>query len=154
MFGGMNGGGGMDFGGADEEEKMDFNESKPSTTPSSSTASSAPKPEPQPDPKSQLNENQRKAEEEKELGNNAYKKKDFEDALVHYEKAAEHDPTNITYLTNKAAVYFEQNALEKCIEVCEKAIEIGRENKAEYTLISKFEFFYYHVVFSPHPSSL
>jgi tetratricopeptide (TPR) repeat protein len=27
---------------------------------------------------------------------------DFEKAISHYEKAAEHDPTNITYLTNKA----------------------------------------------------
>lgn len=43
-----------------------------------------------------------KAENEKEQGNEAYKKKDFETALKHYEKAIEHDPTNITYLTNKS----------------------------------------------------
>lgn len=45
-----------------------------------------------------------KAEKEKELGNEAYKKKDFEAALKHYEKAAELDPTNITYLTNKSGL--------------------------------------------------
>ena len=45
-----------------------------------------------------------KAEKEKELGNEAYKKKDFEAALKHYDKAAELDPANITYLTNKSGL--------------------------------------------------
>lgn len=39
---------------------------------------------------------------EKELGNNAYKNKDFESALKHYEEAIKHDPTNMTYLSNQA----------------------------------------------------
>ena len=39
---------------------------------------------------------------EKELGNQAYKKRDFETALAHYDKAYELDNTNITFLTNKA----------------------------------------------------
>lgn len=40
--------------------------------------------------------------EEKELGNAAYKRKDFETALEHYRKAIELDPTNASFLTNKA----------------------------------------------------
>ena len=40
--------------------------------------------------------------QEKEKGNAAYKKKDFETALAHYDKAFELDPTNVTFLTNKA----------------------------------------------------
>ena len=40
--------------------------------------------------------------EEKEKGNAAYKKREFETALQHYDKAIELDPTNITFLTNKA----------------------------------------------------
>jgi len=39
---------------------------------------------------------------EKELGNAAYKKKDFDEALQHYDKALELDPENITFMTNKA----------------------------------------------------
>ena len=40
--------------------------------------------------------------EEKELGNAAYKKRDFETALAHYAKAIELDPTNASFLTNRA----------------------------------------------------
>lgn len=39
---------------------------------------------------------------EKELGNQAYKQRQFEEALTHYDKAWELDNTNITFLTNKA----------------------------------------------------
>ena len=43
--------------------------------------------------------------EEKEKGNAAYKKKEFDVALQHYDRALELDPTNITFLTNKAGGY-------------------------------------------------
>lgn len=74
----------------------------------------------------ELPENKMNAKKEKELGNEAYKKKDFENALVHYNKAVEHDSTDITFYNNIAAVYFEQKEFKKCIEQCEKAIEIGK----------------------------
>jgi stress-induced-phosphoprotein 1 len=84
-----------------------------------------------------LTSQQAQAEAEKEKGNEAYKKKDFETAINHYNKAIEIDPVNMTYYTNRAAVYFEQKRWEDCIKECEKAIEIGRENKADYKLIAK-----------------
>ena len=75
--------------------------------------------------------------EEKQKGNEAYKKKDFTTAHLHYDKAIELNPTEITFRNNKAAVYFEQKDYDKCIEVLEEAITIGRENRADYTLIAK-----------------
>ena len=44
------------------------------------------------------------AMKEKEAGNAAYKKKDFETALSHYSKAIELDPTDMTFLNNKAGM--------------------------------------------------
>jgi len=77
------------------------------------------------------------AKREKDLGNAAYKKKDFTTALAHYNKAIEHDPTDITFYTNIAAVHFECKDFRQCIADCEKAIEVGRENRADYKLIAK-----------------
>lgn len=45
------------------------------------------------------------ATREKEKGNAAYKKKDFVTALAHYDIAIELDPTNFTFVTNKAGTY-------------------------------------------------
>ncbi|CAF1360246.1 unnamed protein product [Adineta steineri] len=84
-----------------------------------------------------LTAEQNQAEAEKEKGNEAYKKKDFETALNHYNKANELDPVNMTYYTNRAAVYFEQKRWDDCLKECEKAIEVGRENKADYKIIAK-----------------
>ncbi|KRX89144.1 Stress-induced-phosphoprotein 1, partial [Trichinella pseudospiralis] len=97
--------------------------------------SSSPK-EPSPPPK-ETTPAQDKAMEEKNLGNAAYKQRNFEAAHEHYDKAIELDPNNITLLNNKAAVYFEEGNYEKCIEFCKKAVDIGRENRADYSLIGK-----------------
>ncbi|GAA5804232.1 hypothetical protein EDC94DRAFT_641856 [Helicostylum pulchrum] len=82
-------------------------------------------------------DNKQLALAEKELGNQAYKKREFETALSHYDKAYELDNTNITFLTNKAAVLFEQERFEDCIKVCEDAVEHGRELRCDYKLIAR-----------------
>nr|ARR97165.1 stress-induced-phosphoprotein 1-like [Haliotis discus discus] len=84
-----------------------------------------------------LSSNQKQALVEKDEGNAAYKKKDFAAALEHYQKAADLDPTNITILTNRAAVYYEQGNYDQCIEECKTAIDTGREHRADYKLIAK-----------------
>lgn len=102
-----------------------------------------PKPKPQPKPQKKeeeednLTPEKRKALEEKKLGNDAYKKRCFEEALQHYNKAVELDSTEIVYLLNIAAVYFEQKEYDRCIAQCERAIETGRENRADFKLIAK-----------------
>ncbi|XP_059055455.1 stress-induced-phosphoprotein 1 [Achroia grisella] len=101
-------------------------------------ATPPPNTEEPPKPKyEELPENRRLALQEKDKGNEFYKKKEFENALQHYTKAIEHDSNDITFYTNIAAVYFEQKEYEKCIKECEKAIEIGRENRADFKLIAK-----------------
>ncbi|XP_023337984.1 stress-induced-phosphoprotein 1 [Eurytemora carolleeae] len=74
---------------------------------------------------------------EKELGNQAYKKKDFQTAIKHYTKAIELDNTELTFHNNLAAVYFEMKEYDKTIKECETAIEVGRENRADFKLIAK-----------------
>ena len=144
MFGGMGGGGaggasaaargGMPF----EDEEMDDDEDKsevkkPATTESKEQQQKREEAE----ARAHLSESQRQAEAAKDSGNEAYKKKDFETAIAHYDRAFELDSTNCTYLTNKAAALYEQNKLDECVALCERAIEVGRENKADYTLIAK-----------------
>lgn len=72
-----------------------------------------PEPEPEPEPMELTEEEREKkerkeeAKKEKEQGNAAYKKKEFEKAIEHYSKAMELDDEDISYLTNRAAVYLE-----------------------------------------------
>lgn len=117
---------GLDLVGMDEEEE-------PTPPPPPKPKETAPPPPKEED----LPENKRLALKEKELGNAAYKQKDFAAALKHYEEAWKHDPTNMTYLSNQAAVFFEKGEFEKCREFCEKAIEVGRENREDYRQIAK-----------------
>ncbi|KAI0921989.1 hypothetical protein AcW1_004179 [Taiwanofungus camphoratus] len=79
----------------------------------------------------------KEAEAEKKLGSDAYKARHFAAAATHFEKAWETWPKDITFLTNLAAVYFEQAEFDKCIETCEKAVDEGRSLRADYKLVAK-----------------
>lgn len=43
---------------------------------------------------------------------------------------------NIT-ISSLPAVFFEQQNYQDCIATCEKAVEVGRENRADFKLIAK-----------------
>jgi len=89
------------------------------------------------EPEVQMSTNQVEALAAKELGNKAYKAKDFTTAHTHYDRAIELEPTNIVFYTNKSAVLYEEGRYDECLELCERAVEIGRENRADYHLIAK-----------------
>jgi len=81
--------------------------------------------------------NHEEAQKFKAEGNKAYVKRQFAQATEAYNKAIELEPTEITYYTNLAAVHFETKDYAKAVAICEKAIDIGRENRADFKLIAK-----------------
>ncbi|KAL3498686.1 hypothetical protein ACH5RR_041418 [Cinchona calisaya] len=100
-------------------------------------------PEPEPEPmevsaeEREVKERKAQAQKEKESGNAAYKKKDFETAIQHYTKAFELDDEDISFLTNRAAVYLEMGKYEDCIKNCDKAVERGRELRSDFKMIAR-----------------
>lgn len=74
---------------------------------------------------------------EKAKGNALYVKRQFDEAIPHYQKAWELNPKDITYLNNLAACYFEKGDYQEAIKQCEKAVEEGRNLRADYKLVAK-----------------
>jgi stress-induced-phosphoprotein 1 len=72
------------------------------------------------------------AKAKKEEGNALYKDKKFAEALAAYDEALALDPTNMTYLSNKAAVFFTQKKYTECVEACVAAAELGKEHRAAF----------------------
>ncbi|EAU38572.1 conserved hypothetical protein [Aspergillus terreus NIH2624] len=100
----------------------------------------APEPEPEPEPEDEEAVAKKKAKEagdaEKKIGNDFYKKKQFDEAIEHYTKAWELNK-DVTYLNNIGAAKFEKGDLQGAIETCQKAVEEGRELRADFKTIAK-----------------
>lgn len=79
------------------------------------------------------------ADEEKTKGNAAYKARNFDEAITHYQKAWELYK-DITYLNNLSAAYFEKGDYEKSVEEAQKAVDEGREIRADFKLIAKYTY--------------
>jgi stress-induced-phosphoprotein 1 len=60
----------------------------------------------------------RAAEDAKTRGNNYYKQKQFPEAIACYEEAIEKDPSNMSYISNLAAVRLELKEYDACIDLC------------------------------------
>ncbi|GAA6009841.1 hypothetical protein JCM10207_002128 [Rhodosporidiobolus poonsookiae] len=77
------------------------------------------------------------ADQLKTEANALYKERKFDDAEAKYKQAWDTYPKDITYLNNLAAVYFEKGEYQKAIETCEKAVEEGRDLRADFKLLAK-----------------
>ena len=137
-MGGAPGEGAPDFGGVKEtEEDVVMPDARPSSAKPAEPAK-APEPEPEPEDEEAVAAQRAKgeAENEKKLGTENYKKRQFDTAIEHYDKAwGLHK--DITYLTNKSAAQFEKGDYEGAVAACKQAIEEGREVRADFKIIAK-----------------
>lgn len=129
-----------------EEAKADATSSSSSATPPSEPkpAAEAPKKEETPaaptpmEEDDNLTDDQKAAIKAKEKGNTLYKSKKFDDALAAYEEAITLDPTNMTFVSNKAAVYFTTKKYDECIETCKRLSKLVRRIKHRLRIVQRF----------------
>ena len=143
FMGGKGGDGPMpDLNGSKEaEEDMPMPDARPaSSKPAEPKKAPVPEPEPAPEPEDEeavaAKKAKEEAEAEKKVGTENYKKRNFDIAIQHYEKAWELHK-DITYMTNKSAAQFEKGDFEAAIESCRVAIQEGREVMADFKVIAK-----------------
>jgi len=129
--------------GQSPESSEEPSPSTPSTTTRTPPPPTKKEPEPEPEPMEEdvsmltpeelkKREAEMAAKKKKEEGNELYKKKEFEKALAAYDEAIALDPTSMTFVSNKAAVYFTQKKWDECIDASIAAIEVGKANKAPF----------------------
>jgi len=134
---------GIDMQGFSRPEGSDEMPPEVGREPSSATPTppppSKPKAESIPEAKMEpeVDPEQKEADQQKQLGSAAYRQRDFPEAERAFSKAWELWPKDITYLTNLSAVLFEKGDYDRCIEVCQQAIDEGRSLRADYKLIAK-----------------
>lgn len=110
----------------------------PDLKPAPAERATAPEPEAEPETEEDKASREAKtqADEEKRLGTEAYKKRDFDPAIAHYQKAWELHK-DIAYLTNLSAAQFEKGDYQAAIEACQKAIEHGKEVMSNFKIMAK-----------------
>ncbi|GAA5941990.1 tetratricopeptide repeat protein [Sporobolomyces koalae] len=86
----------------------------------------------EPKPDSELTESERvaKAIDQKDLGNSAYKKGDYPTATRYYTHAIELDPTNSSYLLNRAAAKMGSGSYSSALEDCLSVQAIQGKDKS------------------------
>ncbi|KAI9814696.1 MAG: Hsp90 cochaperone [Thelocarpon impressellum] len=128
-------------GSKEPEDDVPMPDARPSSAnPSQPPKVAEPEPEPEPEPEDEEAIAKKKAKEEaeaeKKLGNESYKKRQFDAAITHYSKAWELHK-DITYLNNLAAAKFEKGDYQGAIEACKTAVEEGEMMMADFKLIAK-----------------
>eukprot|EP00834_Sanchytrium_tribonematis_P001780 NODE_46_length_32145_cov_0.918711.p7 type:complete len:496 gc:universal NODE_46_length_32145_cov_0.918711:2481-994(-) len=91
-----------------------------------------------PSEKSEEELKREKVQQIKAEGNSFYKQKKFAEAIKLYDEAFNlSDEKEISCLTNKSAVLYEEEKFDEAIQVCKKAVEIGREIFADFKLMAR-----------------
>lgn len=116
------------------EEDVEMSDAKPA--PKEEKKAPEPGPEPEDEEAATAKKAKAEADEEKKKGTEAYKKRSFDEAIGHYEKAWD-THKDITYLTNLGAAQFEKGDYDACLDACKRAVEHGREVLADFKLIAK-----------------
>ncbi|EED21807.1 heat shock protein (Sti1), putative [Talaromyces stipitatus ATCC 10500] len=133
QFGAPPGAGGPS-GATEAEEDVPMPDARPKPTETKK------EPEPEPEPEDEETIAKKKAQEagdaEKKIGNDFYKKKQFAEAIEHYQKAWELNK-DVTYLNNIGAAKFESGDYKGAIEICEEAVQEGREHRTDFKTIAK-----------------
>ena len=78
-----------------------------------------------------------KARKEKDLGQEAYKRKDYDLALTHYSNAARLNPKEMNFIYQTAKIHLEQKNYAESIRLFTKAIKVGKEQKANVKTVAK-----------------
>ncbi len=138
QFGGAPGAAPNASGPGDAEEDLPMPDARPAsrTPPKAKEPSPEPEAEPEDEESKAAKKAKEEAEAEKKLGTENYKKRQFDAAIEHYSKAWDLHK-DITYLTNLGAAKFEKGEYQGAIEACEKAIEEGRQVRADFKVIAK-----------------
>jgi stress-induced-phosphoprotein 1 len=119
---------------AEAEEDVQMSDAPPRKP---SPAQKAPEPEPEVDEEAAEKKKAKEAaDKEKALGTENYKKRNFDEAIKHYQAAWDLHQ-DITYLNNLGAAYFEKGDYQACIDACTKAAEEGRSLYADFKVIAK-----------------
>jgi len=127
---------GFDLDEMPQQQQPPQQQQRPTPTPTPQPPKPTPQPvkketpPPPPPPKSE-------SEKERDLGNQAYKEKKFEEAIKHYDQAIQLDPNDILAMNNKVAVYLEQQNFVEAENIAKKALERADEIRADYRIKSK-----------------
>ena len=126
----------------DEKEESSATEESSTSKPTAPTSTPAPTPAPEPmeeeeevemtPEEKKQKEDQQNALAAKEKGNKLYKAKKFTEAIAAYDEAIALDPTSMTFISNKAAVYLTSKQYDECIKACLDAVEVGKNNRAPF----------------------
>lgn len=130
---------GMQMKTGDEFREEQEAKQRSAGAPAPSPAATPEEPEPMEEDVSDLSPEELKIKEDKKAaveaklkGNSLYKSKKFDEALAAYDEAIALDPSNMTFISNKAAVYFTSKKYDECIAACNEALEVGQANRAPF----------------------